>query len=187
MVIIATGKMDKMPKAKSVKTVRHDPWRDIEDFLGTRSQEALVGRLLDVARRDDQLYQSLELEVSMSLGRGQGRRSVSAGYRQRGDRRWIRRLARIRYLPITLAGNLEATRPDHAIGLYRRVVPSIVEQTDNSAYEEAVGLVRKVGKLMQAQKQSRQFGDYLGALRVQFKPKRNFMKLLDEVARQTAG
>lgn len=36
---------------------------------------------------------------------------------------------------------------------------------------------------MNAQDQSRQFGDYLAELRVQFKPKRNFIKLLDGVAR----
>jgi len=39
--------------------------------------------------------------------------------------------------------------------------------------------------LMQAQNQTRQFGDYLAELRVQFKPKRNFIKLLDGVARST--
>jgi hypothetical protein len=39
---------------------------------------------------------------------------------------------------------------------------------------------------MNAQKQSRQFGDYLAELRVQFKPKRNFIKLLDGVARSAA-
>ena len=498
MVIIATGKMDKMPKAKSAKTARHDPWRDIEDFLGTQSREALVGRLLDVARRDDQLYQSLMLEAARVLGGGKvvaafrraianaviidgfvdwresasfagtinqvvdslaellepdaaamlvelveyaieqvegvfeqvddsggdvgfvverlgemhrkacaiakpdplalaGRlfhlettlpfglcsfdpatyrgalgktglrhyrelaetqwrklkpstgdqdfdrrrsaitrimerlaeaegnidelvaikaKDLSSSYRylviaeilagaKRGDEAlqwaergigafpnqadnrlrdflvaaylkrkrndealhltWVQfgerpglgtfqklhavaskigvwpqqrerallRLAEViaseaaapswlkskppgpdysirlsialweknldaawtaanqgnceRDLLITLAGKLEATRPDHAIGLYRRVVPSIVEQTGNAAYEEAIGLVRKVGRLMKAPKQSRQFGDYLSELRVQFKLKRNFIKLLDAVVRQGAG
>jgi uncharacterized Zn finger protein len=62
-------------------------------------------------------------------------------------------------------------------------VPPIVEQTNNTAYEEAIKLIRKVGGLMKAQNQSRPFGDYLAELRVQFKPKRNFIKLLDVVAR----
>jgi uncharacterized Zn finger protein len=92
-----------------------------------------------------------------------------------------------RNLLITLAGKLESARPNDAISLYRRVVPPIVEQTNNSAYEEAVKLVRKVGVLMNAQKQSRQFGDYLAELRVQFKPKRNFIKLLDAVVRNAAN
>ncbi len=87
----------------------------------------------------------------------------------------------------TLAGKLEAPRPDGAISLYRRVVPPIVEQTNNRAYEEAIKLIRKVGGLMKAQNQSRQFGDYLAELRARFKPKRNFIKLLDRVARSAAS
>jgi len=88
-----------------------------------------------------------------------------------------------RNLLIALAGKLEPFRPEDAISLYRRVVPLIVEQTNNAAYEEAIKLIRKVGGLMKAQNQSRPFGDYLAELRVQFKPKRNFIKLLDGVAR----
>ncbi|MBI2778939.1 MAG: SWIM zinc finger family protein [Gammaproteobacteria bacterium] len=88
-----------------------------------------------------------------------------------------------RGLLVTLAGKLEVPRPGDAMSLYRRVVPLIVEQTNNAAYDEAIKLIRKVGELMKAQNQSRQFGDYLAELRVQFKPKRNFIKLLDGVAR----
>lgn len=88
-----------------------------------------------------------------------------------------------RNLLIALAGKLEPFRPEDAISLYRRVVPPIVEQTNNAAYEEAIKLICKVGGLMKAQNQSRPFGDYLAELRVQFKPKRNFIKLLDGVAR----
>jgi uncharacterized Zn finger protein len=91
-----------------------------------------------------------------------------------------------RNLLIALAGKLEASRPDDAVSLYRRVVPPIVEQTNNAAYEEAIKLIRKMGGLMKAKSQSRQFGDYLAELRVQFKPKRNFIKLLDGVARSAA-
>ena len=91
-----------------------------------------------------------------------------------------------RNLLIALAGMLEASRPGDAVSLYRRLVPPIVEQTNNTAYEEAIKLIRKMGGLMNAQSQSRQFGDYLAELRVQFKPKRNFIKLLDGVARSAA-
>jgi len=92
-----------------------------------------------------------------------------------------------RNLLISLAGKLEPSRPGDAISLYRRVVPPIVEQTSNTAYEEAIKLIRRVGGLMEAQGQSRPFGDYLAELRVQFKPKRNFIKLLDGVARSAAN
>ena len=92
-----------------------------------------------------------------------------------------------RSLLISLAGKLEIERPEDAISLYRRVVPTIVDETKNSAYEEGIRLVRKVGGLMKAQKRSPEFGDYLAELRLQFKPKRNFIKLLDGVARQDGG
>jgi uncharacterized Zn finger protein len=91
-----------------------------------------------------------------------------------------------RNLLIAVAGKLESSRPDDAVSLYRRVVPPIVEQTSNSAYDEAIKLIRKMGELMKAQSQSPQFGDYLAELHVQFKPKRNFIKLLDGVARSAA-
>lgn len=91
-----------------------------------------------------------------------------------------------RSLLVALAGKLESARPGDAVALYRRVVPPIVGQTNNAAYDEAIKLIRKVGGLMKAQKQLSQFGDYLAELRVQFKPKRNFIKLLDGVARSAA-
>ena len=91
-----------------------------------------------------------------------------------------------RSLLIALAGRFESARPHDAVSLYRHVVPPIVEQTDNAAYEEAIKLIRRAGTLMKAQNQSRQFGDYLAGLRVQFKPKRNFIKLLHGVARPSA-
>jgi tetratricopeptide (TPR) repeat protein len=92
-----------------------------------------------------------------------------------------------RNLLVTLAGKLESARPEDAISLYRQVVPRIVDQTNNSAYYEGIQLIRKVGGLMKTLNQSRQFGDYLAELRVQFKPKRNFIKLVDDLARSTAA
>jgi uncharacterized Zn finger protein len=84
-------------------------------------------------------------------------------------------------LLIALAGKLESTRPNDALILYKRIIPSIVDQTNNTAYADAVKLIRKVGEIMNAQKRNREFGDYLAELRVRFKPKRNFIKLLNEV------
>ncbi|MEP7186364.1 MAG: hypothetical protein ABI767_11055 [Rhodanobacter sp.] len=86
-------------------------------------------------------------------------------------------------LLIALAGKLASERPDDAIELYRKVVPPIVEQTNNAAYEEAITLIRKTGTLLKSQKMSARFADYLSELRAQFKPKRNFIKLLDGVIR----
>jgi uncharacterized Zn finger protein len=86
-------------------------------------------------------------------------------------------------LLIALAGKLQPSRPNDAITLYRRVVPRIVEQTNNAAYAEAIKLIRRVMEMMNAQGKSGEFRDYLAELRVQFKPKRNFINLLDRVAR----
>ena len=44
-------------------------------------------------------------------------------------------------------------------------------------------ITHKTGTLMKAQSQSEQFGNYPAELRLQFKPKRNFIKLLDGLAR----
>ena len=49
----------------------------------------------------------------------------------------------------------------------------------NEAYADAVKLVRRIGALMKTRREEAQFGDYLAELRVEFKPKRNFIKLLD--------
>ncbi|MFA5016780.1 MAG: DUF6880 family protein [Methylobacter sp.] len=86
-------------------------------------------------------------------------------------------------LLIALSGKLESTRPNDALILYKRVIPPIVDQTNNTAYADAVKLIRKVEEIMNAQERNREFGDYLAELRVRFTPKRNFIKLLDEVAR----
>jgi uncharacterized Zn finger protein len=91
-----------------------------------------------------------------------------------------------RNLLIALAGKLEAKRPADAISLYRRVVPPIVGQTGNRAYADAITLIRKIGNLMKNIDRPREFADYLAELHAQFKPKRNFIKLLDGVARTHA-
>jgi len=89
-----------------------------------------------------------------------------------------------RPLLIELAGKLETVRPDDALALYRRIIPTIVEQTNNAAYAEAVELVRRVEGILNGPERMREFTNYLTELRIRFKPKRNFIKLLDEVSRR---
>ncbi|MDO9268562.1 MAG: SWIM zinc finger family protein [Methylobacter sp.] len=84
-------------------------------------------------------------------------------------------------LLIALAGKLESVRPNDALILYKRVIPPIIELTNNTAYADAVKLIRKVDGIMHTQKRNREFDDYLAELRVRFKLKRNFIKLLDGV------
>lgn len=86
-----------------------------------------------------------------------------------------------RNLLITLAGKLEPERPHDALILYKRIIPAVVEETNNTAYAEAVKLIRKVGNIMNSLNRHREYGDFLAELRFRFKPKRNFIKLLNEV------
>jgi uncharacterized Zn finger protein len=88
-----------------------------------------------------------------------------------------------RGLLLTLAGKLEPTRMDDALRLYRQVIPLIVEETNNTAYADAVKLIRKVEGIMSAQQRHCEFDDFLAGLRVRFKAKRNFIKLLDGMKR----
>jgi uncharacterized Zn finger protein len=90
-----------------------------------------------------------------------------------------------RNLLIALAGKLEDLRAADAVSLYRRVVPHIVGQANNAAYAEAISLIRKIARLMKAQDEARELSDYLARLRVKFKAKRNFIKLLDRAGRTT--
>jgi uncharacterized Zn finger protein len=89
-----------------------------------------------------------------------------------------------RHLLIELAAKLETVRPDDALALYRQIIPTIVEQTNNTAYAEAIKLVRRVEGILNDPERKREFADYLTELRVRYKPKRNFIKLLDEVSRK---
>lgn len=88
------------------------------------------------------------------------------------DKQWL----------IALAEQLALSRASDAVTLYQRVIPSLIEQTNNSAYSEAVGLIRKVAKLMHTQSEQQEFKLYVLTLRTRYKAKRNFVKLLDGLA-----
>ena len=60
------------------------------------------------------------------------------------------------------------------------MIAPILKQTNNAAYEEAVKLLCKIHNLMIRLGRDADFEDYLVALRVEYKRKRNFIKLLDE-------
>ena len=55
------------------------------------------------------------------------------------------------------------------------------KQANNAAYEEAVKLLQKIRELMGCLDRVTEFEDYLAALRVEYKRKRNFIKLLDTI------
>ncbi|MES2739721.1 MAG: hypothetical protein V4754_02035 [Pseudomonadota bacterium] len=84
---------------------------------------------------------------------------------------------------LALAQRLAKERPGKAIALYRRLVPSCLEQTSNHGYQEAIKLIRLVGTLMRKHEPAA-YGPYLAELRATYKQKRNFIKLLDPLIEQ---
>lgn len=55
---------------KKKMTKKHDPWLDIRTYLSSQRPGSLVDLLLDVAQRDDRLYQSLLLRAERTGGAG---------------------------------------------------------------------------------------------------------------------
>jgi uncharacterized Zn finger protein len=58
-----------------------------------------------------------------------------------------------------------------------------LKQANNAAYAEAVKLLDKIRELLVRLDRGTEFDDYLTALRVEYKRKRNFIKLLDKIER----
>jgi len=61
------------------------------------------------------------------------------------------------------------------------MIAPTLNQGNNVAYEEAVKLLQKIRELMARLDRVTEFDDYLAALRVEYKRKRNFIKLLDAI------
>jgi uncharacterized Zn finger protein len=79
-----------------------------------------------------------------------------------------------------LAAKREMEHPADAVAVYQSEVEHIINDKNNSAYKEAVRLLRKVAKLMTALGRSAEFQGFLTDVRARHKPKRNLMKLLDQ-------
>jgi hypothetical protein len=80
-----------------------------------------------------------------------------------------------------LAALREQDHPLDAVGVYRKYVNPTIEQTNNQAYAEAVKLIKKIQSLMLRLGESKVFATYLAELRMKYKAKRNFIKLLDQI------
>jgi uncharacterized Zn finger protein len=80
---------------------------------------------------------------------------------------------------LKLAALREKDHPRDAIAVYQKLISPIVDRTNNDAYAEAAGLLRRVEKLMNALGERDEFRQHLSRVRVEYKRKRNFMKLLE--------
>ena len=71
------------------------------------------------------------------------------------------------------------THPEDAIPLYFKLLPKAVDQgTSNARYENAFRIVQAIGKLRKKQDRATEFKQELARIRLEYKAKRNFIKLL---------
>jgi uncharacterized Zn finger protein len=82
---------------------------------------------------------------------------------------------------LRIAAALEEKHPEDAVPIYQELVPATLKHPSNIAYKEAVKLIRKIHELMMRMNLRADLDDYLAALRLEYKRKRNFIKLLDEM------
>jgi uncharacterized Zn finger protein len=80
---------------------------------------------------------------------------------------------------LDLAARREEGHPEDALTIYQERIEPLVNQTDNKAYRKAYELLLKVHTLMCHLGREAEFEEYVELLRLEYKRKRNFMKLLD--------
>lgn len=81
---------------------------------------------------------------------------------------------------LKLAAKRENDYPEDALGIYQNQVEPTLARKNNDAYQETITYLKQIHRLMHATNQQQQFIKYIQTLRLAHKPKRNFMKLLDE-------
>ena len=80
---------------------------------------------------------------------------------------------------LRLAAKREEKFPGDAVQVYKQMIAPTLSRTNNAAYAEAIELLRKIRELMSRLGREMEFEDYVSALRVEYKRKRNFIKLLE--------
>lgn len=81
---------------------------------------------------------------------------------------------------LRLAAKREKDHPEDAVPIYMRQAESAIVGDRNSRYDESVSLLVKAAVLMKRMGRSEEFVHQLDALRLKYKIKRNFIKLLDQ-------
>jgi uncharacterized Zn finger protein len=80
---------------------------------------------------------------------------------------------------LDLASLREEDHPEDTLAIYQERIEPLVNRTNNKAYRRAYELVLKVRILMRRLGRQAEFDEYVELLRLEYKRKRNFMKLLD--------
>lgn len=80
---------------------------------------------------------------------------------------------------LELAERREEDHPEDSLAIYQERIEPLINQTNNKAYREAYKLLLKVRTLMRRLGRGAEFDEYVELLRLEYKRKRNFVKLLD--------
>lgn len=78
-----------------------------------------------------------------------------------------------------LAELRELSHPNDSVQVYQAEVERTLAHARNSAYREAVSMLRDIARVMKRSSASGGFAAYLASVRARHKAKRNFMKLID--------
>ncbi len=81
---------------------------------------------------------------------------------------------------LQLAGAREKDHPEDAVPIYLKQAEVAVRTASSSVYDDAVDLLVKAAAQMKRMGRSEEFVRHLESLRMKYKIKRNFIKLLDE-------
>jgi hypothetical protein len=80
-----------------------------------------------------------------------------------------------------VAEALSASHPEYALKLYRRGLDRALGAASESAYQESARLLRKIRGLLERLGRAGEWDDLLGMIRLQYKRRRNFMLILDDL------
>ena len=84
---------------------------------------------------------------------------------------------------LQLAAVREKDHPADAAPIYLRQAEAAVSATRNGCYDDSVDLLMKAAAVMKRLDRSAEFERHLNALRVKYKIKRNFIKLVEQKRR----
>ncbi|MGH9769511.1 MAG: SWIM zinc finger family protein [Blastocatellia bacterium] len=80
-----------------------------------------------------------------------------------------------------LAKRMAAKQPDESLRIYKRLVEKYADGKNSYAYEQAIELLRGMGRLMKKQKRRDEFLTYVKSLREKHRNRHSFAKLLDRL------
>lgn len=136
------------------KKKRRDPWHDIKEYLVTQAPETVIELLLDVAQRDDRLYQSLLLKAERTGGNvvKAFRRAIDGATHIHGYLDWREVSTFASNIDQIVESLAELLQPESAASLVELAeyaierVESALEQIDDSNGEVS-GTVHGLGEL----------------------------------------